>query len=427
MANSGTGRPTDDDGDQERQPKQGSSAEERARERLERQRNAGGRGGAGRAGGRPGGGGRQPQGRQPQGRQGQQAGRQGQQGARQGQQVGRAGRPQPRPQGRPNRPPQRGRRRSRGGMTSTTRNAALFGSIFVVLAVVIIVLVSTLGGSGGVSSSAGKGFTSKPAPASITSGLAGVTNAELSQAGAGGGQVIFNSTSGPVYSLHGQPPLTQNGKPLVAFFGAEYCPFCAATRWALVVALDKFGTFSGLQITKSSPVDFAPNTPTLDFSKATYQSQYLSFVEDEQLSNSCTKAVSNPSPPPKYACASLADYPILQKPTKFMERLVTKYDSSTFVGPNAAGGIPFVDIGNRWVESGAPYPSSQTQFPPVSLDGLTWQQIVGSLQAPQAGSTGQAILGAANDYIAAFCELLGGKGPAICHASFITALEKTIK
>jgi thiol-disulfide isomerase/thioredoxin len=291
---------------------------------------------------------------------------------------------------------------------------------------VIIVLVATLGGSGKAAASVGKGYTPTAAPPSIVNGLANVSTGDLNEAGNGGDQVIFNSTSGPVYTVHGQKPLTSGGKPLVLYFGAEYCPFCAATRWPLVIALDKFGSFTGLQVTKSSPVDFSPNTPTLDFAKATYHSNYLSFSETEQLSNSCKHAVPNPSPPPKYACASLSDYPTVQNPSSFVKSIVTKYDSSPFVGQSAAGGIPFIDIGNRWVESGAPYPSSASQFPPISIDGLSWQQVVNTLQAPIAGSPGQAILGAANHYIAAFCELLGGKGPAICHASFVTAAEKTL-
>jgi hypothetical protein len=30
------------------------------------------------------------------------------------------------------------------------------------------------------------------------------------------------------------------------YIGAEYCPYCAAERWPLVMALSKFGTFSNL-------------------------------------------------------------------------------------------------------------------------------------------------------------------------------------
>ena len=40
------------------------------------------------------------------------------------------------------------------------------------------------------------------------------------------------------------PPLTIDGKPTVVFVSEESCPFCAAERWPLVVALSHFGTWS---------------------------------------------------------------------------------------------------------------------------------------------------------------------------------------
>ena len=36
--------------------------------------------------------------------------------------------------------------------------------------------------------------------------------------------------------------LTEAGLPEMLYMGAEYCPFCAAERWAMVMALSKFGT-----------------------------------------------------------------------------------------------------------------------------------------------------------------------------------------
>ena len=42
-------------------------------------------------------------------------------------------------------------------------------------------------------------------------------------------------------------PLTSGGKPEMLYIGAEYCPYCAAERWAMIVALSRFGTFSGLR------------------------------------------------------------------------------------------------------------------------------------------------------------------------------------
>ena len=40
--------------------------------------------------------------------------------------------------------------------------------------------------------------------------------------------------------------LTSNGKPEILYIGAEFCPYCAAERWAIAVALSRFGTLSPL-------------------------------------------------------------------------------------------------------------------------------------------------------------------------------------
>jgi len=54
---------------------------------------------------------------------------------------------------------------------------------------------------------------------------------------------------------------------------------------AVVVALSRFGTFTNLGVTSSASNDVYPNTPTLSFHGATYNSQYLSFTGVETTSN----------------------------------------------------------------------------------------------------------------------------------------------
>ena len=53
----------------------------------------------------------------------------------------------------------------------------------------------------------------------------------------------------------------QDGKPLITYVGAEYCPYCAAERWALAVALSRFGTFSNLSATHSARQRRLPEHP----------------------------------------------------------------------------------------------------------------------------------------------------------------------
>ncbi len=51
--------------------------------------------------------------------------------------------------------------------------------------------------------------------------------------------------------------LTENGKPEMLYIGAEYCPYCAAERWAMIVALSRFGTFTGLSTIHSATANGA--------------------------------------------------------------------------------------------------------------------------------------------------------------------------
>lgn len=285
--------------------------------------------------------------------------------------------------------------------------------MFVVLAVIVIVIVATLGG--GKPPKASGSVPTRPAPASIVSAVANVPASELDQAGVGGGQIAFLGSGGHVVALKSGAPLTSGGKPEIVYVGAEFCPFCAATRWGLAIALDKFGTLSGLHITASSPYDFAPNTHTLSFVGTKYSSQYLSFTEIEQVTNVC-KQVSGGQ------CTG--GYTSLQSTPASVARLVNTYDTVKYFGSAEASGpgIPFLDMGGKYIESGSPYVSSSTQFPPISMATFSWQQIVNSFAVPTSG-VGQAVLAAANHYIAVFCQLTHNAPASVCSLSGVKAVE----
>ena len=84
--------------------------------------------------------------------------------------------------------------------------------------------------------------------------------------------------------------------------GAEYCPYCATERWAMVNALSRFGTFSGLKITTSAETtpqgtpEVFPNTPTFSFYGATYKSDYIQFEPVEEQDNSYEHARDTDAP-----------------------------------------------------------------------------------------------------------------------------------
>lgn len=183
------------------------------------------------------------------------------------------------------------------------------------------------------------------------------------------------------------PALTgPTGKPEVFYYGAEYCPYCAAERWPLIIALSRFGTFSGLKTTSSSSSDIYPNTPTFTFHGATYTSQYIDFVSVET-----TDRNQNP----------------LETPTAAEQALVSRYDTS--------GSIPFVDFGNRYAFAGAMYL-------PDTLSGESWQAIAADLQSPETKQA-RAIVGSANLITAAICKLTGDQPAAVCSSQTIQSLE----
>ncbi|GAC1636728.1 MAG: hypothetical protein NVS4B2_25300 [Chloroflexota bacterium] len=91
---------------------------------------------------------------------------------------------------------------------------------------------------------------------------------------AGLGAPTSDVASPPMGSFtHVGSSLYSGSKPELLFIGAQYCPHCAGQRWAIVKALDQFGTFSN--VTSSSNDD--GTIPTFDLHNATFSSRYVSF------------------------------------------------------------------------------------------------------------------------------------------------------
>ena len=187
--------------------------------------------------------------------------------------------------------------------------------------------------------------------------------------------------------------LTSGGKPEVFYVGGEFCPFCAIERWAIIVALSHFGTFTGLQYMLSSSTDVNPNTPTFTFANATYTSSYITFVAVEE-----------------YGRAGQSD--VRQTLTTAQTNLVSQYDTCSTTG--GTGGIPFIDIGNQYaVNCGA-------QFQLPSISGGNWTQVSSVLNDPN-NSYAQLIDGAANYLISAICNVDGGQPGSVCNQQYATA------
>lgn len=247
----------------------------------------------------------------------------------------------------------------------------------VVLAVIGIILGLELGKSTPKQSSATTGALPSSVQAKLT-----VPASVLAAVGTG-------SSAPSVLKPESGPPLTANGKPEMLYIGAEWCPYCAAERWAMAVALSRFGTFSPLKGIHSSSSDVYPNTATLTFYKARYTSKYLVFtpVENEDINRN-----------------------LLQKPTPAQQALWTKYDP-----PGTS--YPFIDIGNRYVAA--------TTYDPQVLQGLTWSQIAADLHNPSS-PVAKGAAGSANLFTAAICKITGNAPANVCTTAPVSSLEGKI-
>lgn len=267
-----------------------------------------------------------------------------------------------------------GKARRRQGTASFWRGpwpiiGVLGGLVLLVVAFIFLSRLQsppTAGSGGGTADSA------------IVAKLAGVTPAVIDAVGTGG-------APNPLARISGPPLTGSNGKPQALYVGAEWCPYCAAERWAMIVALSHFGSFNGLRQTSSSSSDVYPDTPTLSFYGGTYSSSYLDFTPVELQDRN-----RNP----------------LQSMTAEQQQNAQTY--------NPDSSIPFINIGNLYSMIGQ-------GVPPSTLQGQSWQQIAAALSNPASPIT-RAIVGNANYLTAALCKLPGTSAAPICTDPVIKAI-----
>src|SRR5579862_1486441 len=283
------------------------------------------------------------------------------------------------PAGRPpaKRPPQRRTPAQARAEAARRQRARIWyaaaASALVVIIVVVLIVVKVAGGSSSTKVATGSSIGA-PTPASVTSQLASIPASALAGATTAAGNALT-----PPSRINGGSPLAVNGKPGVLFIGAGYCPYCAAERWALVTALLKFGTFTGLTNSHSSSSDINPNTPTLSFHGSTYSSPYLSFTAVEETTSDPNARLDTPTPA--------------------QQALIEQYTGGT---------IPFVDFDGRYLISGAQYDGK-------ILAGMTVEQVAAQAADPSS-QIGAEIQASAGTIVQALCHLTGGQPGNVCSA-----------
>jgi Domain of unknown function (DUF929) len=270
------------------------------------------------------------------------------------------------------------------------------GSIVVVLAVVLVFVVVKLNSKNPSGPSSASNGPTGAALTAVIDKTTSVPASTLDAVGKGGfGNKIQTITGNPT-------PLASGGKPEMLYVGAEYCPYCGVTRWAMIVALSRFGTFSGLSTVHSSSTDVYPNTPSWTFYKSSYTSKYLTFTPVELQTN-----IPDPNNTPPYTN--------LQTPTSAQQALLTKYDTAPYTTQD--GAVPFIDFGNKYLMIGSP-------FIPSVLDGLSWSTIANDLHNPKS-AVAEAVDGTANYFTAAICKLTGNQPASAC-TSTVQSLESQL-
>jgi len=277
------------------------------------------------------------------------------------------------------------------------------GSIIAVVAVVLAFVIFKLN-SKPPSTATGPNGPTGSALTALVNTTTSVPASTLDAVGTGGGAV----TNLPI-KINGTT-LTANGKPEMLYMGAEYCPYCAAERWAMIVALSRFGTFSGLATTHSASVNGGgqaepyPDTSTWTFAHATYSSPYLTFTPVELNTN-----VPDPS---------TGGYTTLDKPTAAQEALITKWDNQPYLSSSEpAGSIPFIYFGKAMIVGTSP---AQNE----ALSGLSWDQIAADLHDPSS-AVAKAEDGEANYITAVICQMTGNQPASACTAT-VQSLESQV-
>ena len=225
-----------------------------------------------------------------------------------------------------------------------------------------------------------------PAPSFVTGVLA---NISINQEKAIGS----DSLPPPLEATPSQTPSLQTSAnlPELYYIGSNACPYCAAERWSLVIALDRFGSFQNLKETSSLSTDIYPSTNSLSFYGSTYQSKYLSFISVELYTSTNTT---------------------LESPNSTEENLLSTFDIPPYAP--SSGGIPFLDLGGQYVVAGS-------GFSPSLLQGLSQTQIANDLKNPTSADA-KAIIGNANYLTAGICKITNNAPASVCKVSPITSL-----
>lgn len=274
-----------------------------------------------------------------------------------------------------------------------------WGTGALVLVIVVVLVVIKMTGTTTTSTPSGA-VTPSPAPSSVIKAVTTIPGSVYDT-------VSLKSSAAaltPPTILRGQPPLTSGGKPEVVFVGNEFCPYCAAERWALVAALSRFGSFGDtLYETQSGFNEAFPGTPTFTFDGTRYRSRYIAAALVEHYGDQKNGAGTA--------------YAVLEHLSPKTKALLARYDRRAPGSPD--GLVPFVDVANQAVVAGG-------EFSPSVLQQLNVNQIATGLADPKDPAT-QAIVASANYLSAVICQADGQQPARVCGSAGVSAAAGALR
>jgi hypothetical protein len=247
--------------------------------------------------------------------------------------------------------------------------------VVVVVIVVVAFVVIKVAGGGSSPSSVSSPPAGTPIPAAVTTRLASIPLSTLVAAPTSGVETAPAAIK--------DPPLKADGKPDLLFIGAEFCPICATERWAMYVALSKFGTFSPEPGRIHSAVRDG-DIATLTFYKTKFTSPYFTFTPVETTTN---------QPDGDY-------YVTLQSPTQAQLKLWEAHTSQSF----------------PWLDFGGKEDLNSAQYDPTELEGVSFNNIA-KVIGNNSTAIGADVDASAKVLIQTICSTLSGNKPAsVCSA-----------
>ncbi|MHB8352609.1 MAG: DUF929 family protein, partial [Thermoplasmata archaeon] len=166
----------------------------------------------------------------------------------------------------------------------------------------------------------------------------------------------------------------EGGHPVLFFFGSVACPYCSASSWAVLGALERLGNVSGLTYDHSSSSDVYPGTPSVVLPDLIVGSPYVTFDARESTGDQVIQA------PDSGGCPA--------------QGYVSAYD--------ALESIPYVVMGGTFFHVG-------TLVDPAALQGWSAGQI--AQQIADRNGTAYTAVAPAIDLILAYVVWLDGGQP----------------